>query len=390
MLTVAPNNAGFINRVLIFNLSDKYITELPFEEFEYDILFYTSIDIGFGINLENKNTYVFEKTDYYGPYSNPIDAITKHCFGKIDGLFFLLNNIKFNKEKSIYEFIFKDFTYSPLDYSVSNLKATTILIKETLKTIQNPFDFTLNPETDFKENTTTNFLIRLNNFFNINNFNPFTQETTFGYTARINRNKTNVLGEKIVINTNNNKHFMVYIPKLIDPNNKEIINLSSDEKVIDKIFTNNKTEITNIKDVVAAKELFGIDVKEIKVTMNEVDILKYLIAVVPTNIGERVTFVLFIEGNYYILTFNTQMKTYVLQDFNSFKSFEYDVFIYEDEDNKNKALCISNCNFKTKLNNSTNLIINNLNNVFKIDYTNNTYEFNNTKGDINYLPNIFV
>jgi len=214
---IAPNNAGFINRILIFNLSDNYINELPFQETNYDVLIVTNIDLNIGIDLENKYIYVFENNDYYGPYKKPIDAVTKHCFGKIDGLITLLNNIKYNDKLSTYEFVFKEFTYNPLEYSVSNLKSTALLMRETLKVIKEPFEFTLSPETDYGENVITNFLIRLNNIFNANNFNPFTKETKFGYIARINRNNVGILGDKIIINPNNKKHFTVYIPKLLNP-----------------------------------------------------------------------------------------------------------------------------------------------------------------------------
>jgi len=384
-IKIAPNNAGFIDRVLVFNLSDKYIDKLPYQEKGYNILLLTNIDIGFGIDLENNYTYVFENNDYYGPYTKPKDAVTKHCFGKIDGLMSVLDNVRYNKEQSIYEFVFKDFVYSPLQYSVNNLKSTALLLRKTLRTIENPFEFTFLPETDFDENVITNFLIRLNNVFNINNFNPFKKETIFGFVSRVDRDSIDTLSNKIIFNTNKRRHIMVYIPKLINVDDKNYLNLSDNEEAFKKVFTDEIVELTNKQDVLAAKQLFDVDITEFKVQLYKIDLLKHIVAIVPNNIGEIITFILKIDGEYFIMHFNTHTKTYTFYNFQDLSSFGYNIYLDADK----KYVCISPSKDIVASNEATDLLIQGKDKTFVIDYSKIVFYYKDTISDLNYINNVY-
>jgi len=386
---ILPINGGFINRILYFNLSDEMFDnqELFFDK---NISLAVVLDGGYivAVDLWDYKFWVYDPKvkDYYGPYNTYQEAICTHLFGMFDGLFHLMKNIKLNKEINVYEFEFEGFRYTPFTYRfTASIKKTAVKMDKTLTKIKDPFQFTFKPETDFGDNVISNFLIRLDKIFQINNFDSFFKDSKFNTLIRIDR--LTIDGYRVdkkpfvVANINKDRHLFAYIPKLIHKSYFNWVDLSNSDEDFKKVFTDETVTITNANDVIKAKQLFDIDINKVEVTLNKIDIVKYLHCIVSRERNNVIDYILNVDGVFYKLSVDLQKKTFVFKEFEDYNVYDSSVKLNENKD----GVIISKEDTAT----DKDVLIVSDDNSFEIDYSTELCKLkNNYIVDIEYLNNI--
>lgn len=337
-ITIAPINAGFINRILFFNL-----TQEPFSDDE--IFRERNIHLAFvldeayvGIDLENYLFYCYIKKtlDWYGPYTSYQEMITNMLFGQYDGLFQVLGSVKFKEELSLFEFDFDGFMYNITTYKFSvPLRKTAQTLSQTIVKINQKFVYSFKPETSYSEGVINEFLISLNNLFTTNNFPQKVVENDSTTLISIDRKK--VAGHKtpekyfLLINTSSKRHLVAYLPYWIYKGYVTYENKSSNKSFLNELFDVNTTKtISNAKEVLLARKMFGIKVDEKETELFKSNIYKYIMAIVPADDEGNVNYILKKDGMWYILQFNGVTRHYTLLDFKEFETFDYKAHICND------------------------------------------------------------
>jgi len=385
-VTIGPSNAGFINRVLIFNLTNKNFNKQDLF-YDKDVSLVFLVDkFAFGINMWDGTYYVydFEVNDYYGPYSTYQEAICKHLFGKVDGLFYIMKGISFNKELNIYQFQFGDFLYTPLTFKFAvSVRDVALKLKSTLKVNFSPFVFTFEPETDFVEGVIANFLIRLDRIYQTDVFDEYYKNSDINVLLRIDRNKVKgkyVDGKPVLFaNLNSSRHMTAYIPKLMYSGYFSFVNELSDNTFFQKVFTDEQVVITNEEDVVTAMKVFGIklDVKE--VLLNKINLLEYLEIVLPGNTNDILYYLLKDGSDRYILEIDFVDKIMTLKEYSDFVTNWYGAI------SVNNGLVVTNCGDTET---EKGLLISTDNEKADIDLSSGLAYTDETIMDIEYLENL--
>ena len=330
-VTIAPVNAGYINRILFFNLSSKpFDRDDLFKDKNIHLAFVLD-DAIIGVDMENYLFYCYltKTLDWYGPYSTYQELITNLLFGDYDGLFALLNSIKFNKEKGLYVFTFEDFVWDiTTNQFTTSIKKTAQTIKDSIRKINKPFFINKEPETSFGKGVIDEFLLSLDsNVFSKNSFPEKYISNNLCTLISIDREKA--FGDKtpikfyIVLNTSKKRHLVSFMPYWLYEDYVSFENKSSDNDLINELFDKNTVQtVSNIEDLLLAKRMFGIDISdELKeINLYKCNIFKYIQLVVPyTELGQ-VSYILHKDDKWYNLVFDAVRKHYILNDFNKFVS----------------------------------------------------------------------
>jgi len=325
---IPPINAGFVNRILCFNLTKEPIDcDGLFEGLNVHIIFNLDDDI-IAVDMENYLFYSYNKNsqEMYGPYTDYHELISEVLFGKYDGLFYVLSKIKKNINTGQYEFVFDDFIYNIDTYRTLDFAQTAEKLVSIIKKINVPSEFSFTPETVFDENVINGFLISLNNVFRLDNF-PFNHIKN-DYMELIRIDKGDIDGFKkscgdffIVINTNTKAHLVVFLPFWVSEGFISYEDKTNSE-FVKEIFTDEKIVINNEKEISLAKKLFNIDDSALRkeVEFYKVDISKYLVVVVPGQELDITSYILQNKDKFYILDFNAVSRKFVLRDFEEFES----------------------------------------------------------------------
>lgn len=345
-ITVEPIDGGFIDRILVFNLTKK-----PFNNDE--IFIDSNIHLAFvlngaliGVDLENYLFYCYlDKTkDWYGPYASYQEMITNMLFGMYDGLFQVCSLIKFNYELGLYEFQLENFvynigTYHFIDVSV---KKTAQLLSSIVKPINQEWQFT-GEETSFGEGVIDNFLISLNNVFNEDNFPEKYISNNLGTLISIKRNS--LFGDKtpfnfyLLINTDKNRHMVAYLPYWIYKEYLTYENQSSNKDLTDVLFETDKTiTLSDEEDIFLARKMFGDKFNPKETVLFKVNIYKYIYAIIPLDNKGNLVYILKYDNKWYSLVFNGILKHFTLKDFEPFNSNGIEVKL-----NNNKIQLGSSC-----------------------------------------------
>jgi len=331
-ITINPVNGGFIDRILYFNVSDKPFKKHNVFNKENVHLAIVINEFVIGIDLDEYKFYLYspDTNDYYGPYNTYQEMICKHLFGKIDGLFSLLSNIKFNAEYSVYEFEYEDFIYNPLTYRLTaSIKKTAEAIKETLRYVDKPFVITKQPQTVFKAGVIDSFLVSLNRVFE-KDFFPFKEEKNeFSLLARIPGgylygNRASKDGNNFVaFNVMPHRPMVVYIPVYVYPGYLKVVNTLDDTSVFKKLFeTGVSKTISNLNDLLKVKDVFGINITSKEVVLDKWDIDKYIQMVIPS-IDGKIFIIVKVDGKYYTCEFDLITKVIFLKEFTQLSLSNY-------------------------------------------------------------------
>jgi len=385
-VTIGPSNAGFINKVLIFNLTNKNFSKQDIF-FDKDVSLVFLVDkFAFGINMWNGTYYVydFKVKDYYGPYNSYQEAICKHLFGKVDGLFYIMKGISFNEELNIYQFKFENFLYTPFTFKFAvSVKDIALKLKSTLKTNFTPFVFTFEPETDFVEGVIPNFLIRLDRIYQTDVFDEYYKNNNINALLRIDRNKVKgeYIDDKAVLFANLNplRHMTAYIPKLMYDGYFDVVNELTDDVFFKKIFTDEKIVITNEEDIVTAMKVFEIELDVKEVLLNKINLLDFLEIVLPGNTNDILFYLLRDGSNKYILEVDFINKVMTLKDYSDFVTDWYGVMSTEN------GLVVTNCGDTET---DKGLLISTNNKKVDIDLNTGLAFTDKTIMDIEYLENL--
>jgi hypothetical protein len=386
-IKILPINGGFINRTLFFNLSNSLFDKQDmFLNRDVSLAFIVEGGIVFGVDLFSYKFWVYDPNtdDEYGPYNSYQEAICTHIFGKIDGLFHTMSNIKLNEAINAYEFSFEGFIYNPFTYNfTAPIKQTAALLHKQLRVVKEPFQFTFVPETDFGDNVITNFIIRLDKIFQPNNFDTYFKDTKLNTIIRTDRME--VSGYRvdehpfICINMNMQRHMVVYLPKLMYKGYFNIVNMLDSDDVFKKVFTDDTVKVTNLKDVLEAKKIFNIDIEDVEVELQVVNIVPYLETVISTDRNDEIVYVLNIDNKKYTITANFVSKTFVFDEFKSMKTCDYNV-------ENNNGIVVSK---ESGVDAKHDILIETNNNTFDIDYSTEMCNLkDNYSIDIEYLSNI--
>jgi len=323
-VTVLPLNGAFVNQVLVMNLSNNIFKKQDlFLKRDVDLAIIINNKYSIGLNLTNNSVIVYdtEINDFYGPYASYKDAIAKHLFGVVDGLFYLFSKVKFNKTIGSYEFEFGDFVYNLYtNRFTSSLKETVLLLKKTLKVVNKPFVFTLEPETSFGKNVITNYLIELNNTFSIYNFPDFLKKTELGIIGRVDKLKhtaVNYNGNPFaVFNFQNHRHILFFVPNYIYPNYFTYIDNTDKEEDFNAVFKTGKTETkSNIEWVQNAKKMYNIDITKMEVTLDKLQIIENLKFITTKDSAHIVYYFIVVNENPYYLEADYINKTFTMYPF---------------------------------------------------------------------------
>lgn len=327
IITIPSKQAGFIDRTLFFNLSDETFLDEKhiFERADVNIAIILNKAI-IGIDLDNYQFYCYlNKTqDWYGPYSTYQELITNLLFGQYDGMFTVLSKVVFNEELGVFEFKLKDFTYNIFDYRVDYMKGLTTIDK-IIRVIKEKEVFTFTPETSFSQGVIDYFLNSLNTVFDKNNFPEKDEKNELMDFSVIDRSC--VFGSRtpekfyLIINTDPKRHMVCYLPYWMQKGYIMNENLSSDPDFIKELFDETQTKkITNTKEILLAKKVFGDIIQKEETTLFKVNIYKYLEAVIPIQGTTTVAYILKKDGKYFKLEFDGLLRKFSLKDFEDFYS----------------------------------------------------------------------
>ena len=328
-ITINPINAGFINRILFFNLTKTpFSDDSVFREQNIHIAFILK-DSYVGVDLENKLFYCYlNKTkDWYGPYTTYQEVITNLLFGKYDGLFKLLNGVVFDDDIGMYKFTFGDFEYDITTYHFDvPLRKVAQEISETVVPINQKEIITSLPETTYGEGVINEFLISLNKMFSEDNFPEKGIRTWLCSLILIGREK--LFGDKtpekfyLIANLSKRKHLVSFLPYWTYEGYIEFVNQSSNDKILDVLVDKSVTRnLSNEQDILLAKKMFGIKFDEKKnTTLYRVNIYKHIYLVVPTDKPGEVAYIIKIEDKWYTLLFNNVTRIYTIKDFETFQT----------------------------------------------------------------------
>ena len=338
-ITISPINAGFINRILFFNLTKK-----PFDD--YDTFRDQNIDIAFvlndaymGVDLENNLYYCYlDKTKaWYGPYDSYQEVISNILFGKYDGLFTLMSGVVFDKNIGMFKFTFADFEYNMTTYNFNvPLRKIAQEISETVRPIQQKEIIINYPETTYNEGVINEFLISLNNVFSEDSFPDKAILTDL--CSLISVGRVGMFSDKtpnkfyLIMNLSNRKHLVSFLPYWAYENYLEFINNSSNDKILASLVDKNVTkELSNEADILLAKKMFGINFNKKKVTtLYRINIYKYLYLVVPTDKPAETAYIIKVEDKWYTLLFDNVSRTYTIEDFKNFQTNQVPITIEND------------------------------------------------------------
>ena len=333
-IVVKPQDGAFVDRALVINLTKKPFTIDNFLRDKNIHMLFILEDAYIGVDLENYQFYCFLKktNDWYGPFSTFQEMITSVLFGEYDGLFTLLNSIKFNKEKGLFQFDFGGFKYDILTQSFTEpLRKVIDKINKTVKKINKPFVYTFEPETDYQQGVIDYFLVSLNNVFNKYNFPEKTIDNDLGLLSVVDRKKVkgfSIAGFFFIAVNTMPRHLVVFVPYWLYSNYATYKAADGLKPFLDELFDRETTKtISNEEEVLLVKKYFGVDVEIKKNVLFKVNIYKYLKAIIPMDDEGNIAYILKKDDKWYNLIFNAQERSFYLKEFEPFESFGIKVFI---------------------------------------------------------------
>ena len=217
---VIPNGFGYSDGVFFLNFSSKsqnVTADYVNTDYHFCLIF---DDFAIYMNMLNKSFGVKDKLGFHGTYMTIEQAVTTHCFGKVDNLIYFFNNYVFNDALAMYYTVrYGDLIYSPSTHHIeAGTSATVRELKELFSELKE-WDYTSLPQLQLTDEVISKFLGSLDHLFNEGNFPSSYRDNDYMAYGRVPENQVRVFTNNkgnsfLAINFQEHRHFSFFVPYL--------------------------------------------------------------------------------------------------------------------------------------------------------------------------------